>query len=395
MIEKRVDTFRTDVGRTRIELEYGIDEYDPNYPYFSITASIWYGFKTGSFKQEPDISGACHEEILKYYPEFENLIKMHLRDANTGKPLYAYENAWFWFNAESHDSESYPLNYPPGWKNMQPYERAAAYLKEDPKLFKNVTSKTELYSVIDTLLPKWGQEARDTIEEYNLKFRRKSMTPEQETRLNELIDLENAANTGNAALSEEEFLELDELRNLYLNENLPKGPTEPLDTIFFVDSRASSVNIFETMQLLTQSHPIKTAIINPTTECGVALETTFDELSIETTSEMYGVDLITMSGKTFQQNLDAIIAGLPARIVVIPAPIGSGQHHIDLFQESVEWDLSPNTLPGAVIQAAATSQRKLILIDVPERGLVRHSNNTLYRRMMHLGLEPLAEIAEN
>ena len=57
-------------------------------PYFSLTGRIVINGRT-------DISGAIHEEILKYFPQLEDFASIHLSDID-GKPLHSLENGKYW-----------------------------------------------------------------------------------------------------------------------------------------------------------------------------------------------------------------------------------------------------------------------------------------------------------
>lgn len=55
-------------------------------PHFSITAS---GFDRGS-----EFGGCCHETILEQFPQFADLVALHLSDID-GVPMYAVENGFY------------------------------------------------------------------------------------------------------------------------------------------------------------------------------------------------------------------------------------------------------------------------------------------------------------
>ena len=59
-------------------------------PYFSLTGRIVINGRT-------DISGAIHEEILKYFPQLEDFVSLHLSDID-GKPLHSLENGKYMLN---------------------------------------------------------------------------------------------------------------------------------------------------------------------------------------------------------------------------------------------------------------------------------------------------------
>jgi len=62
--------------------------------YFSVTGEI-------STKQERryrnfQVAGCIHDLILKSFPQLEPLVKLHLAESETGEPLHALENSFYW-----------------------------------------------------------------------------------------------------------------------------------------------------------------------------------------------------------------------------------------------------------------------------------------------------------
>lgn len=61
--------------------------------YFSVTA--WYKGKNRNGQKE-EFGGCCHDEILAKCPDLKPLVDLHLSDAETGEPMHAKDNGWYW-----------------------------------------------------------------------------------------------------------------------------------------------------------------------------------------------------------------------------------------------------------------------------------------------------------
>lgn len=77
-----------------LEVEAQLVKREGNaYPYFSISGSIK---KMDKRYRDPYIvSGAIHEEILRYFPELAPLVEVHLSEPD-GQPTHAEANARYW-----------------------------------------------------------------------------------------------------------------------------------------------------------------------------------------------------------------------------------------------------------------------------------------------------------
>lgn len=81
----------------------------------------------------------------------------------------------------------------------------------------------------------------------------------------------------------------------------------------------------------------------------------------------------------------AQIGMLRAQLCIVPAASGQGLAHLDAYIDAVKLDLSPTTIPGLTFLQARDTGRSLLLIDIPERGLIREEDSTLRRRLLHIG----------
>ncbi len=58
-------------------------------PYFSLTGEeTEYG--------QVQCCGCMHDDLLKHWPELRPLADIHLSDSETGEPMHALENGWYW-----------------------------------------------------------------------------------------------------------------------------------------------------------------------------------------------------------------------------------------------------------------------------------------------------------
>jgi hypothetical protein len=88
-------------------------------------------------------SGSNHNEILKFYPEFKIFVDLHLSNVETGEPLHAYENGFYWFN--------------------QNRSKGIKYLRAEKQEFKNLSFN----DIFSNMLPIWKAEAKKAIELIN------------------------------------------------------------------------------------------------------------------------------------------------------------------------------------------------------------------------------------
>ena len=88
-------------GKSAISVKYGIEQ--TNHLFFTITGTKGAKVARGQRYDDPLIingskfnittAGCIHDEILKHFPQFADLVKLHLSDVN-GVPMYAVDNGW-------------------------------------------------------------------------------------------------------------------------------------------------------------------------------------------------------------------------------------------------------------------------------------------------------------
>ena len=127
-------------------------------PYFSITADIKEG-------RREYMSGCCHNDIEKVYPELSDVIALHLSDIN-GEPSYAIENGYYWVTAMQGNNrweKDTEKDYVGIFSHYVRISRDGAIA-----LSKRIKDKTEFAEWINTQKPRWEQEAQSIIKKHNL-----------------------------------------------------------------------------------------------------------------------------------------------------------------------------------------------------------------------------------
>lgn len=121
--------------------------------------------------------GADHEAILKYFPQFKDLVELHLSDID-GIPMYYFENGFYWL-AGAIDG-NFGEKYHGGCDGRSKfdclgifadhcritYDEAKEILLEME--FYDGIKKEKLKEILDRMIPRWNQEAKNCIEKYGL-----------------------------------------------------------------------------------------------------------------------------------------------------------------------------------------------------------------------------------
>jgi len=132
-------------------------------PYFSLTGEVYdrHGTWSGAARQrngrEPDACGQVTEELLRAFPSLASFERMHLANAETGEPMYAVANGFYFYSgdAEEHERRHYGDDY--ARRHGTGYERACRALRVDaipPDLDRDGFER-----FADEQRPRWAEEA--------------------------------------------------------------------------------------------------------------------------------------------------------------------------------------------------------------------------------------------
>lgn len=180
---------------------------------------------------------------------------------------------------------------------------------------------------------------------------------------------------------------------------------------FLCDSRASDLLLEQTLKALIASQKLEHVLVDVDSIAGRAIAHACQKADVEYTvldfagamgPQDEGVESETAisadpadeektslcSSAVQVVDMDpAQIGMLRAQLCIVPAASGQGLAHLDVYVDAVELDLSPTTIPGLTFLQARDTSRSLLLIDIPERGIVREEDSTLRRRLLHIGAE--------
>jgi hypothetical protein len=74
--------------------------------YFSLTGELYErrpnarGITRYEQGREPDIGGQITDDVLRAFPKLAPFARMHLADVETGVPMHADANGWYFYSAE-------------------------------------------------------------------------------------------------------------------------------------------------------------------------------------------------------------------------------------------------------------------------------------------------------
>lgn len=110
-----------------------VARYDDGY--FSLTGSLWEkrgrvpGASRARMGRDADASGQITDEALSAFPQLAPIAALHLSDANSGQPMHAVANGWYFYSgkAEAHEREHYGESYIERYGTG--YERACRLLR--------------------------------------------------------------------------------------------------------------------------------------------------------------------------------------------------------------------------------------------------------------------------
>lgn len=168
---------------------------------------------------------------------------------------------------------------------------------------------------------------------------------------------------------------------------------------FLADSRASTLLLAETVDMLVADHKVHHALVELHSPAGLAIADALLRNQVDYSVLAFGQDLPTgasdddpvtellASATQVVQIEPSSFAQLRAQLCVVPAMIGSDEVHIDALYGDTGLDMAPSTLPGLVVDQAQIAERSIMMIDAPERGLVRQADGAYRRRVMHIGVQ--------
>lgn len=135
--------------------------------YFAVGGEI---FKPG---RDWECCGCLHDEAEQAWPEIKPLIALHLSDAETGEPMHAEANGWYWLagalggcgeqyhggNRETYGEENDCLGIFADHCRITRQE-AQAIADEIGHLKLNIDRRNAWNRICDEMRPKWAAEAK-------------------------------------------------------------------------------------------------------------------------------------------------------------------------------------------------------------------------------------------
>lgn len=183
----------------------------------------------------------------------------------------------------------------------------------------------------------------------------------------------------------------------------PDLQRQPRSMAVFADSRASDLLVRQTVATLIGSKGLEHAFVDLITPVGIASAQALQEAGIAYTVMSMGVDIdpadeevarLLSQAASVAEVDPAAAATLQASLMVVPAAVGSLEEYLDNAVERTELDFSLTTLPGVVLESAQAAGRDILMIDTPERGLIRTATGEYRRRVFHVGHAPSTELAQ-
>ena len=145
-------------ARIKIIATYGInDRIARQSPYITVSGEAYKISPSGRTAREPYCWGQIVDEIANAFPWLAPLMALHSSDAQTGAPIHALANGWYFLNGEPDYNE-------PGAITEASRIKAANYLRTSPDVLAKVRSKSDLAELIDNVLgPAWKLQAESVL----------------------------------------------------------------------------------------------------------------------------------------------------------------------------------------------------------------------------------------
>ena len=124
-------------------------------PYFSLTAHVYKANKKGERDKRYKDSiggGACHDTILKAFPNFKDFADFHLRDSD-GKPMHVVENGFYFVQNGKVDALANHL---------------LVSTEQAQEIIDTCKTKEEFAELATTMYERWEKMANDLMDKYEL-----------------------------------------------------------------------------------------------------------------------------------------------------------------------------------------------------------------------------------
>lgn len=176
------------------------------------------------------------------------------------------------------------------------------------------------------------------------------------------------------------------------------APTAERTVAFFVDPRAATLLLTETISELIAALSIKHGIVDLSSLPGLAVAAAFERAGIPYESLVFGQEnhydarmpdrdavhnpyiesdaerFRSLAAGTKEVPVDQL-GTIDANVVLIPAMVGPGEKLIDF---------STGSVPGTVLDQLETVARSFVIVDTPERGLRSMPDGTYERALIHV-----------
>lgn len=149
-------TYTENGEKYSIHVEGGLQYIKGNKaPYFTITADIKRIARNGRRVWE---SGGClHDEILKHFPQFADLVDLHLSDID-GTPTHAEANGAYWLGFSKYQA------YDPKTASKH-FRISEEQMREE---WMHIITPKDVKRLTDKLRPTWNKQAKDCINKHKL-----------------------------------------------------------------------------------------------------------------------------------------------------------------------------------------------------------------------------------
>jgi len=139
-------------GKTTIKAFAKLQKLGDQRPYFSLTGEeTEYG--------RIQCCGCMHDELLDHWPELKPLVDIHLSDAETGEPMHALENGWYW--AGGYGSYKGERNDPPNATHLASHLRITPEYAQEiiDRVKAGTMDKQEFSQIVSACETVWHTEA--------------------------------------------------------------------------------------------------------------------------------------------------------------------------------------------------------------------------------------------